>query len=118
MALDVNIQFPQLTVLLNLGERIMTALADIQAKADALLASNQALQGEAAELRGKVDNLATVAMTTKDALEALKANGASPAEVAAVLATLDAGLAANVVTKATLDAGDTTADGAAAAVAP
>lgn len=121
-----NLDLPELSALTRqleaLRKLVMTNFADLQTKAEEIKASNTALEGEVAELRGKLDNMLLVGMTTKDALEAaraeLRALGVTPAQLDQALATLNDALAANARSKAALDAGDAAADEGATLIAP
>lgn len=121
---DVNVNVPGLLPFLNSWkESIMETLETLQAKATALGAKVDELKAEVEVANGKTDGLIVTATTTKDALVALQAQLAggqvvTSAQLDAVAATLDAGLASATAAKDSLVVQEGETDAAATAVAP
>jgi hypothetical protein len=109
--------------LVNQGREILMNITDLQAKMDALSASNAslvlantALQGDVTETLDLVNGLSIAAVVLKDAYDALKAAavaGGTPAQIQALVAQADAVIAAQAgalaqaqAAKAALDAQD------------
>lgn len=105
------------------GKDIMTGIADLALKMDALAASNNelvlanaALQGDVTQSLGLINDIAIAAVVLKDAYDVLKnavVAGGTPAQIAALIAQADAviagqadALAKATASKAALDAQD------------
>lgn len=132
--IDINFNIPQLGALLAIGERIMTILEDLTLKINQLTDANADLKAQVEEGNAKTDtliaqteNLIAVASTTKDALEAARAELAAlnSTALAPLLTKIDAALAdaSSAIAAANLqdaetDAAAAGAAGAATAVAP
>lgn len=132
--IEVNFNIPQLSALLAIGERIMTILEDLTDKVNQLTDINANLKAQVEEGNAKTDtliaqteNLIAVASTTKDALEAARAELAAlnSTALAPLLSKIDAAIAdatsaigAANLQDAETDAAAANAAGAATAVAP
>lgn len=121
-----NVNIPQLSTLLATGERIIMALEELNAKVDQLAAANADLKTQVEEGNAKADaliaqteNLVAVAATTKDALEAARAELAAmnSTALAPVIAKIDAALADATAAIAAANAQDAETDAAAAGAA-
>lgn len=124
--LNINVNVPQLSTLLAIGERITMALEELNVKVDQLTASNAELKTQVEEGNAKTDaliaqteNLVAVAATTKDALEAARAELAAmnSTALAPVIAKIDAALADATAAIAAANAQDAETDAAAAGAA-
>ena len=86
----------------SVGARIMSALDDLNTKVDDLTAQQTALQAQVAAGNDKADALIAALVDVRAQLAALAANGASPDQLAAVGAKIDAALGSVAATAASV----------------
>lgn len=103
LPLKLSLDDSSLVFLINtIGARIMSALDDLNAKVDDLTAKQTDLQAQVAAGNDKADALIAALVDVRAQLAALAANGASPDQLAAVGAKIDAALGSVAATAASV----------------